>query len=965
MNRVQRTAPGGFAAAVLVIGALLSWGAAAPAAASPPAQASPPAPNRIALSQAAPQLPAGTTHWGAAPGGQVLKLDVVLAGQNPAGLAQAVAAVSTPGSPDYRHYLTAAQYAAQFGPSPAEVAQASAALQAEGLTVGTPEVGSALMPVSGTASVVSSAFGTPLASVQPPGESARSIVNTGSPQIPVSLDGVVTGVVGLDGLFQEHSMLKTGHAGASGTTQAPESQPAAGTGTQSPADVAHAGTPQACAGAQSAAFDGTYTSTELASVFGLDQVFAQGRTGIGQSIAIVEFEQYAASDLAAFQACYGLSNAVRNVLVDGGAGGTPQGGGEAALDAELAAVNAPSASLVVYEAPNGDDAQAFDLFDRIASDDSSQVVTTSWGVCEADMPAADRQTENGIFQRMAVQGQTVIAASGDAGSEDCFPTNRSTALAVDDPGSQPDVVSAGGTTMPSASSSAQSVWNDCQDSNSLCSDNSSFGATGGGYSLEWPADPGQPAASGPGTTPCGLSSCRAVPDLSYPSDPTAGGVAAYWNGHWTAFGGTSVTAPTNAGLFVDTNQGCFSPLGRVGPALYAAQQADSDTFTDITQGNNDFTDTNSGLFAAGPGFDAATGLGTPVDQNLALALQGADGCPSVAAVSPNTGPVSGAGPVTIVGGGFANATSVTFGSVGVGRIVAQNATTVTVVPPAATGAECVDVTVTNSQGVSAQSAADHYGFGGDLNCGDGYRFVASDGGVFDFGGAGFYGSAGGTPLNAPVVGMADTPSSQGYWLVASDGGIFTYGDAHFFGSMGGHHLNEPIVGMAATPDGKGYWLVASDGGIFSYGDAQFYGSTGSMTLNKPIVGMAAAPNGGYWLVASDGGIFSYGRASFYGSTGSMTLNKPIVGMAAAPNGGGYWLVASDGGIFTYGRASFYGSTGSLRLNQPIVGMAAAPNGGGYWLVASDGGIFSYGDTLFYGSTGGISLNKPIVGMSTS
>ena len=155
-----------------------------------------------------------------------------------------------------------------------------------------------------------------------------------------------------------------------------------------------------------------------------------------------------------------------------------------------------------------------------------------------------------------------------------------------------------------------------------------------------------------------------MPDFSYPADPSAGGVAAYWDGHWTAFGGTSVAAPTNAGLFVDTNQGCFSQLGRVGPALYAAQQANGGSFTDITQGNNDFTDTNLGHFAAATGFDAASGLGTPVDQNLSLALQGADGCPSVAAVSPNTGPVSGGGAITIDGGGFGNATSVTFGAVG-------------------------------------------------------------------------------------------------------------------------------------------------------------------------------------------------------------------------------------------------------------------------------------------------------------
>ena len=72
-----------------------------------------------------------------------------------------------------------------------------------------------------------------------------------------------------------------------------------------------------------------------------------------------------------------------------------------------------------------------------------------------------------------------------------------------------------------------------------------------------------------------------------------------------------------------------------------------------------------------------------------------------------------------------------------------------------------------------------------------------------------------------------TADGAGYWLVASDGGIFSYGDAQFYGSTGSIKLNKPIVGMAATPDGKGYWLVASDGGIFNYGDAQFYGSAGS------------------------------------------------------------------------------------------------------------------------------------------
>ncbi|MGH9080006.1 MAG: hypothetical protein ACRDYE_08060, partial [Acidimicrobiales bacterium] len=80
----------------------------------------------------------------------------------------------------------------------------------------------------------------------------------------------------------------------------------------------------------------------------------------------------------------------------------------------------------------------------------------------------------------------------------------------------------------------------------------------------------------------------------------------------------------------------------------------------------------------------------------------------------------------------------------------------------------------------------------------------------------------------------------GYWLVASDGGIFAFGDARFFGSTGNLALNRPVVGMAATPDGGGYWLVASDGGIFAFGDAPFEGSTGGLALRRPVVGVAGA-----------------------------------------------------------------------------------------------------------------------------
>jgi hypothetical protein len=247
----------------------------------------------------------------------------------------------------------------------------------------------------------------------------------------------------------------------------------------------------------------------------------------------------------------------------------------------------------------------------------------------------------------------------------------------------------------------------------------------------------------------------------------------------------------------------------------------------------------------------------------------------------------------------------------------------------------------------------------------GYWLTASDGGIFTYGAAPYFGSMGGIPLNKPVVGLARTGDGGGYWEVATDGGIFTFGDAHFYGSTGGIHLNQPINGMAATPDGGGYWLVASDGGIFPFGNAGGYGSTGNIRLNQPVVGMARTPSGrGYWLVASDGGIFPFGDAGGYGSTGNIRLNQPIVGMASTPTGRGYWLVASDGGIFCFGDAHFFGSTGSVHLNKPIVGMSASPSGNGYWLVASDGGIFPFGDAPGLGSAGNIRLAQPIVGMTS-
>ncbi len=245
--------------------------------------------------------------------------------------------------------------------------------------------------------------------------------------------------------------------------------------------------------------------------------------------------------------------------------------------------------------------------------------------------------------------------------------------------------------------------------------------------------------------------------------------------------------------------------------------------------------------------------------------------------------------------------------------------------------------------------------------------AAADGGVFAMGGAQFYGSMGGTPLNQPVTGIARTPTNKGYWLTAADGGMFSFGDAKFFGSMGGTPINMPVVGMAPTTTGNGYWEVASDGGIFSFGDAKFYGSMGGTPLNKPVVAMAATPSGkGYWQVASDGGVFNYGDADFYGSTGDLNLLKPIIGITPTKDGKGYYLIAEDGGIFAFGNAEFLGSSGGDPTTV-AAGMTLLTSGDGYRIINADGSvvIFNRKRPNVGGKSTAQKLNAPIVGVAAS
>jgi peptidoglycan hydrolase-like protein with peptidoglycan-binding domain len=153
-------------------------------------------------------------------------------------------------------------------------------------------------------------------------------------------------------------------------------------------------------------------------------------------------------------------------------------------------------------------------------------------------------------------------------------------------------------------------------------------------------------------------------------------------------------------------------------------------------------------------------------------------------------------------------------------------------------------------------------------------------------------------------------------LVASDGGVFSFGDAQFYGSMGGTTLAQPVVGMTATSDGGGYRMVAADGGIFDFGDAPFYGSGTGSPLSAPVVGMAQRP-GGYWIA--------------YGATDPLNTvlgqEEVLAGLGYSPlswsRGGGFqwrWLPpATLQGIWSPGQ---YGAIakGAIMAFESVAGL---------------------------------------------
>ncbi len=631
----------------------------------------------------AARLPIGATETGAVSSSQHVSAVMVLKPNDSAGLATYASAVTTPGSSLYRHYLSRTAFATSFAPTQSSVSEAEASLRSSGLMTEPAQDHGLIIPFAGTASEVEKAFHTSLVGVRlPGGRIGRSA--TSAPAVPARIAGTVAAVEGLDDIsnapgYGSFAIRLPGTASAAAAAAR-----LSGTASQS------VGGPHACAAASKfAQLVNGYTEDQVAHAYGTDNLYKSGNMGSGQTVDIFELEPFATSDVAAFDTCYfGVSHAdlIRRVSVDGGAGSGP-GSGEAALDVEEVSALAPAAKLDVYEAPQNF-ASWLDEEAAIVGDDNASVVSTSWGVCEdefAQLSPGFQQVENVLFQQAAIEGQGWFAASGDSGSEGCSRNNpANTDLTVSDPATQPYVTGVGGTSLLAPSDPpTEVVWND-----GGVPGGSTGGGGGGGISKLWQMPSWQSGLAVSGVrnryssnAPCGAASgvyCREVPDVSASADEDHGDTV-FFDGAWTAFGGTSVAAPKWAAIAALSDNLCSSedlgPIGFANPDLYRIASSAgtySEAFNDVTHGDNDVLGAHSGAYPATTDYDLATGLGTPkvtgADGKAGLAsLLCADGSslsprPALSGVSPDFGPYTGGTKVTIDGSDLSSVTSVSFGS---------------------------------------------------------------------------------------------------------------------------------------------------------------------------------------------------------------------------------------------------------------------------------------------------------------
>jgi len=410
--------------------------------------------------------------------------------------------------------------------------------------------------LTGTASDMQKAFGVVLE--QKLINNVEYRVREGGIYLPKSLTGVVEAVLGLDNRPQARPHFRVFESSAG------------------------------------AAAPSSYTPPQVAEAY----KFPSSSSGAGQTIGIIELGGgYRQTDLTAYFKTLKLAAPpVTAVSVDGGKNkpsNANSSDGEVMLDIEVSGSVAAGARIAVYFTPNTD--QGFiDAITTAVHDATHKpsVISISWGGPESSWTEQSMTALDAACQSAAALGVTITVAAGDDGSTDGAKGNN-----VDFPASSPHVLACGGTKLDAngATIVSEVVWNE------LANDE---GATGGGVSNvfalpSWQANANVPA---PSTSTGG----RGVPDVAGDADPTTGYTIRV-DGQTTVIGGTSAVAPLWAGLVAVANQQLGTQVGFIQPAMYAARAASA--FNDIIVGNN-------GAFSAGPGWDACTGLGSPIANKL-------------------------------------------------------------------------------------------------------------------------------------------------------------------------------------------------------------------------------------------------------------------------------------------------------------------------------------------------------------
>ncbi len=587
-----------------------------------------------------------------------------------------VLAQQQPSSPLYHQWLTPDQFAARFGVADADIAAVENWLQLQGFSIDSVSRSRNRIFFSGTAALVSSAFGAPIhyfKSTAPNGVATTHFAPANDLTVPAALGSSVLAIEHLSS-FRPHTHVVQNPVRPRYTVQ----------GTQ-------------------AYF---LTPPDVATIYDIKPAYSQGFTGTGQTIAIIGQSAIVSSDITTFQTLLGqTAKAPGTFLVPGtGTSAISLGDeGESDIDLEYSSATAPGATIDLYYTGNNPNYGAFDALEYLVDNAKATVISSSYGDCEFDEGSTNIAILDAILEQAVVQGETFISASGDTGSTDCAEdTNltfaQQTALAVDYPASSVYALAAGGTEFPAAdvtptnttywtsdpgssdvistalSYIPEQAWNDDAVleqailAGQIPASDSPLSSGGGGVSLYEPLPSWQTGVAG---IPSGAN--RFVPDLSLAASPNYPGylfcssdTSGYSTGqtgsctdgfsniggqylYYTAAGGTSFVAPILAGLVAVINQakGYTTGQGLINPTLYKLAASNSTyaaAFHDITSGSNACqagsvycsTGVQTTDFVTTTGYDEATGLGSLDFNNLLTAWPTAGGGSSTTASSTTT-----------------------------------------------------------------------------------------------------------------------------------------------------------------------------------------------------------------------------------------------------------------------------------------------------------------------------------------